>query len=103
MAQVLLDYQTCSKFALALGKGMDPMLLLWGVQDRCTAAIASEISKLVAMLGSSQEVEQVLSDRGQPLNFKTIRTIAYRFATRARAAQRVGNLNWGVADHLRGG
>ena len=77
------------------GKGMYPMLLLWGVQDRCTAAIVSEISKLVAMLGSLEEVEQVLSDRGQPLDFKTIRTIAYRFATRARAAQRAGNLNWG--------
>src|SRR5512142_102628 len=77
------------------GKGMYPMLLLWGVHDRCTAAIASEISKLVAMLGSLEEVEQVLSDRGQPLGFKTIRTIAYRFATRARAAQRGGNLNWG--------
>src|SRR5512135_1953714 len=77
------------------GKGMYPMLLLWGVQDRCTSAIASEISKLVAMLGSLEEVEQVLADRGQPLDFKTIRTIAYRFATRARAAQRVGNLNWG--------
>src|SRR4051812_22226049 len=77
------------------GKGMYPMLLLWGVQDRCSAAIASEISKLVAMLGSLEEDEQVLSDRGQPLDFKTIRTIAYRFAARARAAQRVGNLNWG--------
>ena len=33
-------------------KGMYPMLLLWGVQDRCTAAIVSEISKLVAMLVS---------------------------------------------------
>jgi hypothetical protein len=77
------------------GKGMDPMLLLWGVHDRCTAAVVSEISKLVAMLGSLEEVEQVLSDRGQPLDFKTIRTIAYRFAIRARAAQRVGSLNWG--------
>src|SRR3954447_19738016 len=76
-------------------KGMYPMLLRWGVQDRCTAAFASEISKLVAMLGSLEEVEQVLADRGRPLDFKTIRTIAYRFATRARAAQRVGNLNWG--------
>src|SRR3954466_3029282 len=76
-------------------KGMYPMLLLWGVQDRCTAAIASEISKLVAMLGSLEEVEQVLSDRGQPLDFKTIRAIAYRFAARARAAQRAGGLNWG--------
>src|SRR4051794_10735551 len=76
-------------------KGMDPMLLTWGVQDRCSAAVASEISKLVAMLGSLEEVEQVLSDRGQPLDFKTIRTIAYRFAARARAAQRAGGLNWG--------
>lgn len=76
-------------------KGMYPMLLVWGVHDRCSAAVVSEISKLVAMLGSLEEVEQVLSDRGQPLDFKTIRTIAYRFATRARAAQRVGGLNWG--------
>src|SRR3954468_11958710 len=76
-------------------KGMYPMLLRWGVQDHCTAAVASEISKLVAMLGSLEEVEQVLSDRGQPLDFKAIRTIAYRFAARARAAQRVGDLNWG--------
>lgn len=79
------------------GKGMYPMLLLWGVQDRCSAAIASEVSKLVAMLGSLEEVEQVLSDRGRPLDFKTIRTIAYRFASRARAAQRAGNLDWGEA------
>jgi hypothetical protein len=77
------------------GKGIYPILRLWGVQDRCTAAIASEVSKLVAMLGSLEEVEQVLSDRGRPLDFKTIRTIAYRFAARARAAQRAGGLNWG--------
>jgi hypothetical protein len=76
-------------------KGMYPMLVLWSVHDHCSAAVISEVSKLVAMLGSLEEVEQVLSDRGQPLDFKTIRTIAYRFATRARAAQGVGNLNWG--------
>src|SRR4051812_11201459 len=77
------------------GKGMYPMLLTWGVQDRCSAAVASEVSKLVAMLGSLEEVEQVLADRGRPLDFKTIRTIAYRFAARARAAQRAGGLDWG--------
>lgn len=77
------------------GKGMYPMMLLWGVHDRCTAGIVSEVSKLVAMLGSLEEVEQVLFDRGRPLDFKTIRAIAYRFATRARAAQHVGSLNWG--------
>jgi hypothetical protein len=77
------------------GKGMYPMPLLWGIHDRCTAAVVAEISKLVAMLGSLEEVEQVLSDRGQPRDFKTIRTIAYRFAARARAAQRVGGLTRG--------
>jgi len=77
------------------GKGMYPLLVLWGVHDRCTAGIVSEISKLVAILGSLEEVEQVLFDRGQPLDIKTIRALAYRFATRARAAQRVGSLNWG--------
>src|SRR3954453_12460199 len=76
-------------------KGMYPMLLTWGVQDRWSAAVASEVSKLVAMLGSLEEVEQVLSDRGRPLDFKTIRAIAYRFAARARAAQRAGSLHWG--------
>src|SRR3954466_9827302 len=83
-------------------RGMYPMLLVWGVHDHCSAAVVSEISKLVAMLGSLEEVEQVLSDRGQPLDFKTIRTIAYRFATRARAAQRVGGLNWGETVAGRG-
>src|SRR3982750_2119374 len=29
-----------------VGKGMYPMLLTWGVHDRCTAAVVSEISKL---------------------------------------------------------
>jgi hypothetical protein len=76
-------------------KGMYPLLLIWGVPDHCSATVVSEISKLVAMLGSLEEVEQVLSDRGQPLDFKTIRTIAYRFASRARATQRAGSLNWG--------
>ena len=42
--------------------------------------IVCRSAKSVAMLSSLEEVEQVLSDRGQPLDYKTIRTIAYRFA-----------------------
>jgi hypothetical protein len=76
-------------------KGMYPILLLWGMHDRCTSGVASQVSKLVAMLGSLEEVERVLADRGQPLDLKTIRSMAYRFAARARAAQRAGSLNWG--------
>ena len=47
------------------------------------------------MLSSFEEAEQILRDRGRPLDLKTIRAIAYRFATRARAAQRAGALDWG--------
>ncbi len=65
------------------GRGMYPILLLWGMHDRCTAALASEVSKLVAMLGSFQEVERVLADRGRPRDLKTIRSLADRFAARA--------------------
>ncbi len=77
------------------GRGMYPILLLWGMHDRCTAALASEVSKLVAMLGSFEEVERVLADRGRPLDLKTIRSMAYGFAARARAMQQAGGLNWG--------
>ena len=52
-------------------------------------------SKLVAILGSLEEVERVLFDRGQPLDIKTIQALAYGFAMRTCAAQRVGSLNWG--------
>jgi hypothetical protein len=78
-----------------VGKAMYPVLLLWGVHDRCTPAVVSKISNLVAMLGPLEAVEQVRSDRGQPLDFTTMRTIAYRCAARARATQRVGDLNRG--------
>jgi hypothetical protein len=77
------------------GKGMYPILRLWAMHDRGTSGVASEVSKLVAMLGSLEEVERVLADRGQPLDLKTIRSLAYRFAARARAAQQTGSLNWG--------
>ena len=76
-------------------KGLYPILLVWGVHDGCTLGLASEVSKLVAMLGSLEEVEQVLADRGHGLSINTIRAIAYHFAARARAIQRAGQLDWG--------
>src|SRR5512132_2530427 len=56
------------------GRGMYPILLLWGMHDRCTAALASEVSKLVAMLGSFETVEGrrvVLSVDGGRLRIRT--------------------------------
>jgi hypothetical protein len=64
-------------------------LVLLGIYDRCTPALAAEVSLLAAMLGSLQEAQDVLANRGVALDTKTIRTIAYRYAARARLAQQV--------------
>jgi len=67
-------------------------LVLLGIHDRCTPALAAEVSLLAAMLGSLEEAQDVLAHRGVALDTKTIRTIAYRYAARARLVQQVENV-----------
>src|SRR5262245_7364374 len=62
-------------------------LVLLGIYDRCTPALASEVSLLAAMLGSLDEAQDVLAARGVELDMKTVRLIAYRYAARARLEQ----------------
>jgi hypothetical protein len=64
-------------------------LVLLGICDRCTPALASEVSLCAAMLGSLDEAQAVLADRGVELDTKTVRTIAYRYAARARLEQQI--------------
>ncbi len=66
-------------------------LVLLGIYDRCTPALAAEVSLFAAMLGSLQEAQDVLAARGVELDTKTVRTIAYRYAARARLEQQVNN------------
>ena len=66
-------------------------LVLLGINDRCTPMLAAEVSLLAAMLGSLAEAQDVLAARGVALDTKTIRTIAYRYAARARLVQQVEN------------
>jgi hypothetical protein len=64
-------------------------LVLLGIYDRCTPALAAEVSLLGAMLGSLDEAQAVLTDRGIALDTKTVRLIAYRYAARARLEQQL--------------
>jgi hypothetical protein len=64
-------------------------LVLLGMYDRCTPALAAEVSLLAAMLGSLDEAQAVLADRGVALDTKTVRLIAYRYAARARLEQQL--------------
>jgi len=64
-------------------------LVLLGIYDRCTPALAAEVSLFAAMLGSLDEAPAVLADQGVGLDIKTVRTIAYRYAARARLERQV--------------
>lgn len=69
--------------------GLYAGLVLLGIYDRCTPALAAEISLLAAMLGSLDEARDVLAQRGVELDIKTLRLIAYRYAARARVVQQI--------------
>ena len=77
------------------GKGFYPALLLLGIHHRCTPALASDVAQLSAAMGSLEEAREQLKHQGVKLAVKTISSIAYRFAERARAAQRAGALELG--------
>lgn len=64
-------------------------LVLLGIYDRCTPALASEVSQFAAMLGSLAEAQDVLATRGVELDTTTVRLIAYRYAARARLVQQL--------------
>ena len=76
--------------------GLYPGLMVRGIQERCTPGLAAEISLLAGMLGSLQEAREVLAERGIELNIKVVRQITYRFAQRARTAQRMMELDFGA-------
>ena len=76
--------------------GLYPGLMVLGIHDRCTPGLAAEISLLAGMLGSLEEAREVLADRGIELNIKAVRQITYRFAQRARTAQRMLELDFGA-------
>jgi len=67
--------------------GFYPALCLFGIHDKCTPALASEVSMLSAALCSLDEAKQMLDSRGCNLNIKTIRNIIKRYAARARLSQ----------------
>jgi hypothetical protein len=64
--------------------GVSAGVVLWGMYARCPPALAAEVSLWAAMLGSVDEAQAVLTDRGMTLETKTVRLIASRSAARAR-------------------
>jgi len=70
------------------GKGCFPALVVLGIHDRCSAALASDLVQLTALLGSFAEARLLLRQRGVRLCVNTLRRIVYHYAQRVRVAQK---------------
>lgn len=84
---VIADYYARKKKHKNREHGFYPALCLFGIHDKCTPALASEVSMVSAALCSLDEAKQMLHGRGCNLNIKTIRNIVKRYAVRARLSQ----------------
>jgi hypothetical protein len=68
-------------------QGCYPSLLLLGISNHCSPSLASDLAGLAALLGSFREAQTLLGQRGICFSVNTVRTIAYQYAGRVRAAQ----------------
>ena len=89
----------CCEIKLA-PMGLYPALVVLGIYDRCTPKLASDASRAVAMLSSLAEAQAQLRSEGIALDIKTLRSTAYRYAARARAAQQ--SAACGLLDRVTG-
>jgi hypothetical protein len=68
-------------------KGCFPALLLLGIYDHCSPALASDLAQLTAFLASFQEARHLLRQRGVCLSVNRLRRVVYHYAQRVRLAQ----------------
>ena len=82
------------------GKGAYFSLLLLGVHNHCSPALASEVAKLAAAMNSLEDASVQLQQMGVKLPKKQIAQIAYAFSRRARLTQRIQGM--GIRGNLTG-
>jgi len=82
------------------GKGAFPGVLLLGVCEDCTPALASEVAQLAAALSSFDDARERLATMGIGLSVRKISQVAYHFSQRARRQQQVSGM--GIGDTLAG-
>jgi len=79
------------------GKGAYFGLLLLGIYDHCSPALASEVAKLAAGMNSLEDARAQLAEMGVKLSIKQIATIAYQFSARARLRQQASAMGIGAS------
>jgi len=66
--------------------GLYPELILLGIHDRRTPLASAQIALWASAMSSLQEAAQMLRHQGWDIDIKSLRTLTYRYAQRARAA-----------------
>jgi hypothetical protein len=98
--KVMARYWCRSEAAATKGKGGYFGLVLLGVCDRCSPALASEVAQLAAALSSFEDAQARLRQMGVEMSIRRITTIAYHFAQRARRRQELDGM--GIEGSLKG-
>ena len=75
-------------------------LMLLGIYDHCSPALASEVAKLAAAMNSLEDARRQLAEMGIQFSVKQIAAIAYQFSQRARMRQKAGDM--GISGSLGG-
>ena len=98
--KLLARYHARNQARAHKGKGAYFGLLLLGVHDHCSPALASEVAKLAAAMNSLEDAKSQLEQMGVKLPKKQIAQIAYAFSRRARLTQQIQGM--GVRGNLTG-
>lgn len=93
---VKTNYFSSNESTARRGKGLYPGLLLLGIHHRCTPALADRVAQLSAAMASFEEAQEQLKYQGIHLSVKTIASMAYQYAQRARCAQEAGSIDFGA-------
>jgi hypothetical protein len=98
--ELMARYWCRSEARADKGKGSYFGLVLLGVCDRCTPALASEVAQLAAALSSFEDAQARLRQMGVNMSIRRITTVAYHFAQRARSRQELEGM--GIEGSLAG-
>jgi hypothetical protein len=98
--KLLARYYARSQARVEKGKGAYFGLVLLGIHDHCSPALASEVAKLAAAMNSLEDARRQLAGMGVQLSVKQIATIAYQFSQRARLRQKTSGM--GISARLTG-
>jgi hypothetical protein len=98
--ELMARYWCRSQARAEKGKGSYFGLVLLGVCDRTTPALASEVAQLAAALSSFEDAQARLRQMGVHLSIRRIANVAYHFAQRARSRQEVEGM--GIEGSLSG-